>query len=186
MFLKFQAMKTLQAMGVVARQHRAHIAGKLRILKLLYIADRESIRDAGWPILGSRMVAMDHGPLHSSVLDLINGEHIDEPLFAMHFEMAGHLVAMVKDPGVDQLSRAEIEKLQEVSRRYAEISDWELAQRITHGFPEWQSCYREGTSTPIPIEEIIDAVGRSGDKESILDDLRHEYMADAAFGAKSL
>jgi hypothetical protein len=133
-----------------------------------------------------KTVAMDHGPLHTAVLDLINGEHIDEPKFAAHFDLAGHMVEMVKDPGVGHLSRAEIEKLQELCHRYADVSDWELAQRITHDFPEWRRCYRAGTSTPIPMEAIIDAVGRSDDKQAILDDLRHEHNADAAFGAQSL
>lgn len=186
MFLKFNAPKAIQAIGVIARQHRGHIVGKLRILKLLYIADRDGIRDHGWPLLGSKMVAMDHGPLHSAVLDLINGKHIDEPKFSAHFDVAGHIVEMVDDPGVDQLARAEIERLQELCHRYSEVNDWELAQHVTHEFPEWRNCYRAGTSTPIPMEAIIDAVGRSGDKKAILDDLRQERDADAAFGAPSL
>jgi len=46
---------------------------RVRLLKLLYIADRESIAQTGEPILGTKLVAMKWGPLHSKVLDLING-----------------------------------------------------------------------------------------------------------------
>ena len=42
---------------------------------------------------------------------------------------------------------------------------------MTHSFDEWLKNYQEGTSQPIPLEDILDAVGRSGDKESILEDI---------------
>ncbi|HQU43179.1 MAG TPA: Panacea domain-containing protein [Pirellulales bacterium] len=186
MFLRFDTTKTLQSIGVVLRQHHLCAASKLRIVKLLYVADRESIRETGFPILGTKTVAMDHGPLHSAVLDLINGEHVDEPCFAASFDKFGYMVQMVTDPGVDRLSRYEIEKLQEVCERYAAAGDWELAHHVTHRFPEWQNNFRPGTSTTISIESIIDAVGRGDDKASIMDDIRQELDADVAFGAKSL
>ncbi|MEX2119930.1 MAG: Panacea domain-containing protein [Pirellulales bacterium] len=185
MFLRFEAEKTIQAIGVVLRCHALSIASKLRILKLLYIADRESLAETGRPILGSRVVAMDHGPLHSQVLDLINGEHIDEPLFSEHFEKWGHTVRLSKDPGVGQLSRYDIEKLQDVCERYSAKSDWDLTHGITHSFPEWKNNYSEGTSKIIPLEDIIDAVGRSSDKDVILQDIADEIRVDDLFGEKS-
>ncbi|HEV3345340.1 MAG TPA: hypothetical protein VG125_33490 [Pirellulales bacterium] len=93
---------------------------------------------------------------------------------------------MTDDPGVGRLSVHEVEKLQEVCERYASVNDWQLAQEITHGFKEWQDHYRHGTSTIIPFEDIVDAVGRGEDKEAILNDLRNEVNADAAFGGPSL
>lgn len=186
MYLKFDSEKAIQAIGVILRNHPHRLAGRLRILKLLYIAERESIMEIGHPLVGSRVVAMDHGPLHSRVLDLINGADMAEPKFSAHFFRLGYLVEMTEDPGVGHLSAYEVEKLQEVCERYAAVNDWTLAQEITHGFKEWSDRYRKGTSTPIPLEDIIEAVGRGEDKEAILADLRGEINADVAFGAPSL
>jgi uncharacterized phage-associated protein len=46
----------------------------VRLLKLLYIADREMMAEAGAPITGDRAVAMDHGPVLSHVYDLVKGK----------------------------------------------------------------------------------------------------------------
>jgi uncharacterized phage-associated protein len=81
MYLRFDSQKAIQAIGVILRNHPHTWASKLRILKLLYIAERESIQETGHPIIGSRVVAMDHGPLHSRVLEMINGADISEPIF---------------------------------------------------------------------------------------------------------
>jgi len=186
MFLPFDSQKAIQMVGVILRNHRASIASKLRILKILYVADRESIRDTGYPMLGSRVVAMDHGPLHSAALDLINGEHIDEPQFSQHFEKFGYMLQMSKDPGVGRLSRNDIEIIESVCQRYASVGDWDLAHDITHSFDEWKACHSAGTSTTIPLEAIIDAVGRAADRNQIIEDIRLEKMAESAFGERSL
>lgn len=186
MFFPFDTQKTIQAIGVLLRCHRFSIASKLRILKLLYIADRESIKEAGRPMLGARAVAMDHGPLHSAALNLINGEHIDEPEFAQHFDKFGYMVQLCADPGVDRLSRYEIEKLQEVCERHGADNDWKLSHVITHSFQEWIANFQPGTSTTIPLESIIDAVGRSEDKQSIMQELESEIRADQWFEGRSL
>jgi uncharacterized phage-associated protein len=186
MYVRFDSQKAIQAIGAILRNHPQAWASKLRILKLLYIAARESIHDIGHPLIGSRVVALEHGPVHSRVLDLINGADVDGPTFSAHFCLRGYLVQMTDDPGVGNLSVYEVEKLQEVCNRYATVNDWELAQDITHGFDEWKKHYRTGVATIIPLEDIIDAVGRGPDKAAILDDLRNEINADMAFEAQSM
>ena len=184
MFFPSDSAKAIQAIGVILGGHHCAMASKLRISKLLYIADRESIQETGRPILGSRVVAMDHGPLHSAVLDLINGEHVDEPRFSENFEKFGYMVQRQKDPGVGRLSRYEIEKLNELCERYASVSDWDLAHNVTHAFEEWKTNYCEGTSRTIPLEAIMDAVGVANRAE-IARDIEREQEADALFGEPS-
>lgn len=181
----FETQKVIQAIGVLLRNEHAQTASKLRILKLLYIADRESIKETGRPIIGSRVVAMDHGPLHSEVLNLINGQHIDEPDFSRNFQKVGYLIEQVKDPGVGRLSRYEIAKLQESSDRYASLGDWELAHEVTHEFEEWKRNYQQGTSMTICLEDIIDAVGRTAEKDSIIQNVVDETEFDELFESSS-
>jgi hypothetical protein len=61
MHLRFQLEKSLQAAGCLLELH-GDCMEYVRLLKLLYIADREMVAEAGAPITGDRAVAMDHGP----------------------------------------------------------------------------------------------------------------------------
>jgi len=139
----------------------------LRLLKLLYIADRESLRESGRPIVGTRPVAMDFGPVLSEVLDLVNGQHADEAVWSEFIRKDGYAVALEKDPGVLSLSRHEIERLTKTSEEYRNTDDWEIVKQ-THAFEEWKNNITLGTSTPIPLEDMIKAVGRANELEDIL------------------
>lgn len=174
--------KAIQAAGVILRAEGKR-ASRLRLLKLLYIADRESIRRTGAPILGSRIVGMRHGPLHSEILDLINGNHIGEPSWSRHFHNVGQQVVMDEEPETGKLSRFEITLLKEIVEARVNQSDYDIAVE-THSFHEWLSVYPrdQNTSRPIPIELLIDAVGRGQDKESILQDMRDASAYDRFFG----
>ena len=164
--------KAIQAVGVLLRREGKR-ASRLRLLKLLYIADRISLQKTGTPILGSKVVALKHGPVHSAVFDLIKGEHIDEPSWSRHFRNVGRDVVLEEEPEVGKLSRYEIELLNEVVDQRINLSDWDVAEE-THGFEEWRKSYpdpSESTSRPIPLEVLIDAVGRGADKAEILRDM---------------
>jgi hypothetical protein len=177
--------KAIQAAGVVLRAEGKR-ASRLRLLKLLYIADRESIRRTGAPILGSRLVGMQHGPLHSEILDLINGNHIGEPSWSRHFHNVGQLIEMDEEPATGKLSRFDIALLKEVVEGRANLSDYDIAVE-THGFQEWLAVYPRGenTSRPIPVDLLIDAVGRGQDKASILQDMTDASVYDRFFGGTS-
>jgi uncharacterized phage-associated protein len=150
------------------------------LLKLLYIADRISVQRTGAPIVGSKIVAMEHGPLHSEVFDLIKGEHVEEPAWSRYFRNAGRNIALQREPGVGRLSRQEIELLNQVADERVNRDDWDVAME-THTYQEWRDAYpdpRENTSHPISWAQLIDAVGRTADKDSILQDMEDS----AAFG----
>jgi len=166
----FDIHKAVQAAGVLLRAERNRMS-YLRLLKLLYIADRDSLRDTGMPILGSKAVAMDHGPLHSDVYNLIKGVHEKTPLWSRFFSTTGYQVEMVDQPDNGLLSQREIQRLQETAAKYAPFPDWDICHEMTHTFDEWINAYQPNTSRSIQLEDIIKAVGRSGDTATILDDV---------------
>lgn len=186
MFFKFDATKAVEAIGVILRNHPGKQASKMRILKLLYIADREAIKEVSRPILGTRTVAMDHGPLHSAVLSLINGEHIDEPVFARYFALNRYIVQMTSDPGVTKLSRFDVQKLTEVCEKFEMQDDSAIAHAVCHAFDEYKAVCVEGTAKEISLESILDAVNRTADKSAIMADWKSEISADQLFGEPSL
>lgn len=167
MYFSFGTRKIVEAAATLLRAEACRRMSYLRLLKLLYIADRESLRESGRPIVGTRPVAMDFGPVLSEVLDLVNGQHADEAVWSEFIRKDGYAVALEKDPGVLSLSRHEIERLTKTSEEYRNTDDWEIVKQ-THAFEEWKNNITLGTSTPIPLEDMIKAVGRANELEDIL------------------
>ena len=182
MSTRLDVAKAIQAVGVLLRREGKR-ASRLRLLKLLYLADRASLEKTGCQILGSRIVALKNGPLHSEVLDLINGEHIHAPQWSQYFQNVGRDVVLAAEPEIGKLSRYEVELLNRVVDEHEHCSDWDIAEE-THSFAEWQKVYpdpNENTSRPIPIELLIDSIGRGADKAAILQDMKDSEAFDAAF-----
>jgi uncharacterized phage-associated protein len=182
MYFRFSTKKTIQAVGVILRLARGRI-GRLRLLKLLYIADRDSLREFHRPIIGSRTVAMKNGPLHSEVFNLIKGEHIDEPLWSEYVQRNGYEVRRRKDPGLSELSAAEVRVLTQTFEKYAAIDEWDLVE-ITHEFSEWSKNYPDknaDTSETIPFSDLIQAVGLAAEEEAILQEAQEEFDVSQMF-----
>ena len=122
---------------------------------------------------------MKNGPLHSEVYDLVKGEHADEAAWSNFMQKDRYELALRADPGMLELSKSEIETLNEVSDKFCTFTEWDLVE-LTHTFPEWLDCYVENTSQPIPFQRILDPVGLSGDDQAaILADL--EEVAGMGF-----
>ena len=180
MHCRFDAVKAVQAAAVLLRKERKRMT-QLRLLKLLLIADRTSIKEMGFPILGSKIVAMENGPVHSAIYDLIKGNHPDEPIWSKYIMTDGPRdVLLADEPELSKLSRPEIALLSRVSDDLAQRDDWAIST-LTRGFPEWTQFYREETSTEIPLEALIEGVGRGPEKDEILQDLRDAEAFDRFF-----
>ena len=130
----------------------------MKLIKLLYLADREALSRWGRPITTDRYVSMKHGPVLSGVLNLITegedpslgqtvwGKHISEP---EKFD-----VSLKEDSSGDLLSEAEDELLDETSRTFGHMNRWRLVDFV-HTLPEWKDP--EGSAFPIEYGEILKA-----------------------------
>jgi len=155
----------------------------LQLLKLLYIADRESLRETMRPVLGGRVVAMSKGPLHSKVYDLIKGQGEDASLWSHFIRLDEYDAELADDPGDSELSDYEVELLCRIARDYGRLTEWELVE-LTHRFAEWAKNYpdpNEKTSRRIHLSDILDAVGLHDDTKAILTAIRKEGQDDAGF-----
>jgi uncharacterized phage-associated protein len=174
--------KAIQAAGVLLRRSGKQMS-RIRLIKLLYMADREAVRKYGMPILGSRIAAMKHGPVHTEVLDLIRGEHVEEPEWSRYFRNKGYRVFLSKEPQVGALSKHEIDVLNDVCGEMEPNDDWSVVDH-THKFDEWQKHYpnpQENTSRVIPFEDVVEAVGRASDRDSILQDVADKEAFESFF-----
>jgi uncharacterized phage-associated protein len=154
---KYSLEKAIQATAVILKQEGSQ-AERTRVLKLLYIADRESLSERGTPIVGGRILALDNGPLHAEVYDLIRGQHESESTWNQFFRSEGYKVFLIADPGRLELSPYEVGKLTEVCERHRNQSTWKVAD-LTQEFQEWIDCHASGKSEPIPAEKLLAALG---------------------------
>lgn len=155
MRFRFNFAKTLQASAVLLRRDGKRMS-RLRLLKLLYIADRELLGAKGRTITGDRVVAMRYGPVLSQTYDLIKGLEARANEWDEFIHSDGYAIELRRDPGLDDLSKAEIAKLQEVADRYRDVDDEDLSM-LTHDFPEWKNHSVSDCAEPIPWEEVLTA-----------------------------
>jgi uncharacterized phage-associated protein len=178
---RLPSLKALQSIAVLFHEEGTREMDRLRILKLLYIVERETLQETGRRFLPCRLVALDHGPLHSAVYDLIKGQHPDEQLFYQFFSKHGYRVVLNNDPGISELSRFELEKLRRVVNRYLDLASWDLAHGITHEFSEWKNNYQADTSSEIDLTDLLKSVGREAELETILQDYQERQQLQNCF-----
>lgn len=173
--------KAIQAIGVLFRSHSAPRMNYMRVLKLLYIADREALRETGRPITGGPAIAMERGPVLEEVYDLIRGQHREMPLWDEYFQKDHYELVLRKDPDVGRLSRYEIRILQEVAKARADDDEWELS-KLTHEFAEWQQNDPGKSSRAIPLGDMLKAVGQGEASATILEEAREKARIERLFG----
>ncbi|MCA9260133.1 MAG: SocA family protein, partial [Planctomycetales bacterium] len=149
----------------------------MRLLKLLYIAERESLRDSGGAIIGGSVVAMKRGPVLDEVYALIKNQHRMSAEWSKHFQTSRYHLIMHSDPGMTSLSRFMTRKLNEVADRYLDDDEWDMVEH-THQFPEWIKNDPGESSQSIPLQDILSAVGKSDDIDRIVS--HNSLMAQAS------
>ncbi len=157
---RFNEVKATQAASWLLELRGGRMS-YMKLIKLLYLTDRQSIISRGRTITTCRHVSMARGPVVSEILDLIteddppNGltfwrQHISPP--------ANREVSLVQDPGDEELSRAEVAIIDSVFAEHGAKSRWALVD-YTHGLPEWQDPH--GSSIPIEYRDILKAAGKT-------------------------
>lgn len=155
----------------------------LKLLKLLYFADRCSLAEKGRPITGDKPVAMKFGPVLSTIYDYITADSwVDHSYWDQYFKTSGCDVELVSDPGTAKLSRYDRRILTEIHGAHGNMDGFDLSE-ASHLFPEWvksnERRLAEGTgSAEIPIEEILKALGFD---DPGIDAVRREMADERAF-----
>jgi uncharacterized phage-associated protein len=173
--------KTIQAIGVLFRADDVQRMPYMRLLKLLYIADRETLREIGRPITGGPIVAMERGPVLDEVYNLIRGQHREMPLWDEYFRKQHYTLELRREPDVGRLSRYEIEKLQEIAKQHEDDDEWALS-RFTHSFEEWRKNDPGTSCRAIPLSDVLAAVGRKQATAQIAQEAHDAGFFDRLFG----
>lgn len=159
----FNPRKSAQVIAYLALKAGGRV-DVLKVVKLVYLADRKSIEKWGAPILDEQHVSMPHGPVNSSTYSHLCGEYdLAECGWSDYLEdKEDHVVGVVrgvKSDDLDELSDADIQCLDDVWEKFQHMTKYQIRD-WTHdrnNVPEWENP--NGSSSPIPLVRIMTNVG---------------------------
>jgi len=134
----------------------------LKLIKLLYFADREAISQIGLPITFDNYCSMENGPVLSKTYDWIKGNvGVNYGTFWASFieKVNRYWVSLTSDPQTPDLSTDELEILQKVWEEYGKYSEFQLVE-ITHQLPEYKKP-QAYSSLPITNQELISVLEKN-------------------------
>ena len=142
--------------------------GVVRLVKLMYLAEREAMRRSVFPIVFDDIYAMRMGMALSRSFDLMkrepgtptNGEwerHIAPPSHRGIDVCRG-----VTDRSLDSLSPDDIKVIDYVWEHHGSKSYDELVHEVHHGFPEWTQHWeaddRRTSAVKVPYEQLYETL----------------------------
>jgi uncharacterized phage-associated protein len=181
----FNFPKTFQAAVVLLKQHNGRMESA-RLLKLLYIADRELLAEIGRTLTGDEPAAMQRGPVLRTVQKLIAHAEGTPDLeeWSATIRKDGHTLYLQGDAGVGRLNKAELRKLEEVAQRFWETDSDDLSD-VTHAFGEWRAAFEPGhtpdAAFPIEWEAALVAQGKGNLVEAVRAAQHERELTEAAF-----
>ena len=141
----------------------------IKLLKLLYLADKQMLIKHGKPITYDRWYALKYGPVLSSTYNLIKGT-VRSEYWSDHIKTEQYDVVLSSDPGSDALSTAEDRIIDGVFEKYKDMDKWELVDDL-HQLPEWEDP--GDSSKEITYQEVLRIEGLAKDDiDNILDNIR--------------
>src|ERR1022692_4727051 len=149
MKLLFNEAKATQAATQFLRLRGGRIS-YIKLIKLLYLADREALIRWGRPITTDCYVSMDVGPVVSRIYDLIRNEPSPNSVKIWSkfiSDPEDYEVRLLGDPGSGELSPAEEKLIDEVFRLHGQDSRWAIVD-YTYSLPEW--THPDGPSWTTP------------------------------------
>lgn len=177
MVLRFNERRATEAAASFIKLRGGRIS-YLKLIKLLYLLDREALLRWGRPVTTDRYVSMDNGPVVSRIYNLIREEPPPgtDPVWR-HFISAptNYEVSLTAEPEIDELSPAEESLIKEIFAKYGNLTRWNLVD-LSHDLAEWQDP--KGSAIPIEYRDILRA-GKKTESEIAAVEAQLEALAAA-------
>lgn len=165
----------------------------IKLVKLMYLAERLSLKRYGEPLTGDHLVSMPNGPVLSMTYDHINGAlpSVEGGWETWIADRGGHFVALrdeskIRSPEQDllRLSDSDLEVLDETWQEFGHWDRWALV-KYTHSeaCPEWEDP--EGSSNPIYYSVLFRKLGYTDvQADSLTRRLTEQRLLNAAMEEK--
>jgi len=137
-FFQYEQQRAFQAVLWLLNRHGCKL-NKMKILKLIYLADKAHLLKYGRPIAGGDYYAMKLGPVCSMLLNDLDGSVNG----CFPFQLQG--LDVVANTGFNEsyLSESDIEILMGIDKEFGEMDRFRLSN-YTHGLPEYKKVWPEG------------------------------------------
>lgn len=158
----YNPAKAAHIIAYLALKSPTRMINMLKAIKLVYIADRESLKRFAMPMLEEPRASLPMGPTNSITYDYASGKEQSAAWSAVLDGRRNYMLNVKKGiatEDLDELSEAEIETLDQVWNQFGGMDQWQLVNwsHDRKNVPEWQDP--GNSSTPIPIERILLALG---------------------------
>jgi uncharacterized phage-associated protein len=166
-------------MAAYLLKKRGNRMAYIKLIKLLYLAERKAVAKWGEPISGDHFVSMPHGPVLSQTYELIKSQPSPNEVSPWHDlikEEDNYEVSLSRNiEDFDELSQAEMRILDEVYAQYGTMNRFQIRD-FTHDYcQEWEDPY--GSAFPITLESILRAMGRDEQQVKALTKLNQEQRS---------
>lgn len=188
----FNEMKTAQAAAYFLYKANG-LMPHLKLMKLLYLADRLSWLEQDVGISGDDYYSLPYGPVLSKTLDLIQGNRLTAAKTVWEewiSDKADHHVSLAKvidnadADFFDHLSLCDKAILDRTFQQYGHFDKFALAA-LTHDpayVPEWEMPSGNMRSKPIKLETLLSHLGKSPAQiQQILQDIAEREAIDQLF-----
>lgn len=186
----FSEKKAAQVAAFFLFQARGRLP-VLKLMKLMYLAERRSYQQYGEPIIGDTLVSMEHGPVLSRTLNRINGM---TPSAVDGWDMwvsdrEGYDVALsdaslIRSPEEDllELSDADLSLLVETWNEFGHLSKYQIRDYTHDHCPEWIDP--DGSSVPISMNRLFEVLNfDTNQSQAIAARLDEQRIINAAFAS---
>lgn len=148
----YNAQKAAQVVLWLLHKHGGRM-DRLKMVKLVFLADREHLLKFGRPIVGGEYWNMPLGPVSGELLDHVKGG-LNDGLMPFEVAIPCHIEARA---GVDEdeLSESDMDILTEINNKYGNYSSSKLSD-MTHQMSLWKdNAPEQGGRKSLPYENFF-------------------------------
>ncbi len=164
----FRSRKAAQLCAYFAVKSEGMIE-KLKLIKLLYFAERKFLYENHHPILFDEYYSLPHGPICSGALNVIDGI-IHGEIWDDYIARNGNVVVAMRKfsrDELDEVSDAELSVVDDIWQKFGRMTASQLRNYSHEHCPE----YTETTGrVPISYKQIFEALGEE-DAGALADDI---------------
>jgi uncharacterized phage-associated protein len=182
----FDLKKVIQIVNYLLKKNNGQM-NYTKLIKILYIADKECLKQAEYTITGDVYQSMYNGPVLSNIYDYVKGnkDENSQRYWDTFFSKIRYDLKLVRDNNLehDLLNKREKRILDIIMDEY-ELKNYQELIEITHNkdlFPEVRWDKVGYSTSSIKIEDIFKSLGKTSEQIKEIEKELQEHKKDKDF-----